>query len=376
MFAFGTPASERRTEVRRQLYRLARSTSSTVAVMGICQSRSRSQIDLTRTSSESRAQSAMLPRLSPIRDCDGQWASSVRTFSSQYDSRSWPATMATGYPRVYPRYGDIAGAWAPHSSRGHHEFIELNFDVAVYVAAIEIYETYCPGSIVEISALNPDGNHWESMWRGTASPTVTARSRIFSPALVAPPYLVASVRIDLDTRGSRSWSEIDAVRLIRRDTPPDPIAFAVFNLSLTPLNVGAPLGRSPQPMTSDTLPATLPHATVPTPGKLSLSDVAFNHISWPDEYRCPITTFPLLDPVVAADGFTYEAEAITQWLLTSNASPMTNEQLPHKGLTPNRNLRSLILEHSLALNESHSQGIDLAQAQGRRAVSGVGPVVR
>ena len=31
--------------------------------------------------------------------------------------------------------------------------------------------------------------------------------------------------------------------------------------------------------------------------------------------------------------------------------------------TPNRNLRSLILEHSLALNESHSQGIDLAQVQ-------------
>jgi hypothetical protein len=50
------------------------------------------------------------------------------------------------------------------------------------------------------------------------------------------------------------------------------------------------------------------------------------------------------DPVVAADGNTYEREAIEAWLRTHDTSPMTNQQLPHKALVPNLALRSSILE--------------------------------
>lgn len=51
------------------------------------------------------------------------------------------------------------------------------------------------------------------------------------------------------------------------------------------------------------------------------------------------------DPVVAADGFTYEAEALKGWLDGGhNTSPMTNLELANSNLVPNRALRSAIQE--------------------------------
>lgn len=54
------------------------------------------------------------------------------------------------------------------------------------------------------------------------------------------------------------------------------------------------------------------------------------------------------DPVVAADGFSYERAAIAQWMASSAAagraprSPMTNLAFEHKSLIPNRVLKSQI----------------------------------
>ncbi len=50
---------------------------------------------------------------------------------------------------------------------------------------------------------------------------------------------------------------------------------------------------------------------------------------------CPISGQPMKEPVVAADGHTYEKKAITRWLRTSNISPLTGQDLPHKELIPN-----------------------------------------
>jgi hypothetical protein len=46
------------------------------------------------------------------------------------------------------------------------------------------------------------------------------------------------------------------------------------------------------------------------------------------------------DPVVAADGHTYERSAIARWLGTSDKSPLTGSILPHKNLVPNYMLLS------------------------------------
>ncbi|XP_010463500.1 PREDICTED: putative U-box domain-containing protein 58 [Camelina sativa] len=62
-------------------------------------------------------------------------------------------------------------------------------------------------------------------------------------------------------------------------------------------------------------------------------------------FVCPITQDVMKDPHVAADGFTYEAESIKKWLSTGHkTSPMTNLQLAHVNLIPNRTLRSAIQE--------------------------------
>ena len=49
------------------------------------------------------------------------------------------------------------------------------------------------------------------------------------------------------------------------------------------------------------------------------------------------------DPHVAADGFTYEAEALRGWLDSGHgSSPMTNIKLAHSNLVPNIALHSAI----------------------------------
>jgi hypothetical protein len=62
----------------------------------------------------------------------------------------------------------------------------------------------------------------------------------------------------------------------------------------------------------------------------------------PAEYLCPITMMTMVDPVVTADGQTYERSAIEGWLLTRNTSPATGAVLRHKELAPNFALRKAI----------------------------------
>ena len=64
----------------------------------------------------------------------------------------------------------------------------------------------------------------------------------------------------------------------------------------------------------------------------------------PADYLCPITHELMTDPVVTADGQSYERYAIEQWLRHSTLSPLTNEPLTHLNLTPNMALRRLIRE--------------------------------
>lgn len=62
----------------------------------------------------------------------------------------------------------------------------------------------------------------------------------------------------------------------------------------------------------------------------------------PAEFRCPITMAVMKDPVVAADGHTYERSAIESWLRQRKVSPLTNSPMTAKPLTPNLAMRSQI----------------------------------
>lgn len=65
----------------------------------------------------------------------------------------------------------------------------------------------------------------------------------------------------------------------------------------------------------------------------------------PSYFICPIFQEVMQDPHVAADGYTYEGEALRGWLDSGHdTSPMTNVALAHKNLVPNLALRSAIQE--------------------------------
>lgn len=66
--------------------------------------------------------------------------------------------------------------------------------------------------------------------------------------------------------------------------------------------------------------------------------------SLPGEFFCPITWEVMTDPVLAADGHTYELEAIIQWFANGHrTSPMTKQKLECFLLMPNRTLRAQIM---------------------------------
>eukprot|EP00035_Acanthoeca_spectabilis_P000474 m.73509 g.73509 ORF g.73509 m.73509 type:complete len:681 (-) comp10232_c0_seq2:158-2200(-) len=64
----------------------------------------------------------------------------------------------------------------------------------------------------------------------------------------------------------------------------------------------------------------------------------------PAYHFCSITHEVMVDPVVAADGVSYERSAITEWLTKSNLSPMHGSELSCSTLHTNQVLKQLITE--------------------------------
>ena len=82
-------------------------------------------------------------------------------------------------------------------------------------------------------------------------------------------------------------------------------------------------------------------------------------------FVCPMSHVLMGDPVVAADGYTYERASIEEWIQREQAggrtarSPSTNLPLANTSLTPNRTLKSVICE-----------AVDLELGRGKRAREG------
>ena len=68
-----------------------------------------------------------------------------------------------------------------------------------------------------------------------------------------------------------------------------------------------------------------------------------------EEFLCPISKTPLLDPVIAADGHSYNKKSIQTHFEFSTVSPVTREELRTFELIPNHHLKSMIKEkiHSI-----------------------------
>ncbi|KAK3233847.1 hypothetical protein CYMTET_55879 [Cymbomonas tetramitiformis] len=146
----------------------------------------------------------------------------------------------------------------------------------------------------------------------------------------------------------------------------EPIAFYLYIpgvvLDLAIVSLSVPLSRAlfaahAALMTegsgsSTAAPPTAVQLAHPTNADSSLAPVSYVEpadFTLPDtvaglEYdiRCPISLEIMRDPVIAADGHTYERASIEQWLRTHANSPKTGERLPNKNLTPNYTVRSMV----------------------------------
>lgn len=72
------------------------------------------------------------------------------------------------------------------------------------------------------------------------------------------------------------------------------------------------------------------------------------------QLRCPLSKQPIEQPVVAADGHTYERSAIEAWVSSQLAarqqpcSPITGQPLAHTQLCPNHFMRSVLADGEAA----------------------------
>jgi len=78
----------------------------------------------------------------------------------------------------------------------------------------------------------------------------------------------------------------------------------------------------------------------------------------PHYFVCPITRSVMENPSLAADGYTYEDNAIRQWLRENRhgTSPITRDKLAHRELIPNRALRSAIEDWQRKQGQSSQAG--------------------
>lgn len=53
----------------------------------------------------------------------------------------------------------------------------------------------------------------------------------------------------------------------------------------------------------------------------------------------------MTQPVIAADGHTYERKAMQEWLQHHNTSPVTGSTLAHMRLVPNVLIRRVLAQH-------------------------------
>ena len=86
----------------------------------------------------------------------------------------------------------------------------------------------------------------------------------------------------------------------------------------------------------------------------------YNSNQVPNEFRCPITLEIMEDPVITADGHTFERNAILMWFQNGRnlISPKTNQRLRHGNLIPNIALRNRIQDWIKGFKEEMSGGFN------------------
>mmetsp|Transcript_3860 Transcript_3860/g.6766 ORF Transcript_3860/g.6766 Transcript_3860/m.6766 type:complete len:1674 (-) Transcript_3860:431-5452(-) len=149
------------------------------------------------------------------------WATHFLGASSEYGScdTGYGGCSAVGKHDVL-QYGDDLHAWepyyamsAPENPYDFSEYLELSYNLSLHVSAVEIWETFNPGSIVRVLLRNPSGA-WEAIWSGDPLTCLPDKIRIFSPDFCTTNFQTDAIRIEMNTASFPGYKSIDAVMLI------------------------------------------------------------------------------------------------------------------------------------------------------------------
>lgn len=128
------------------------------------------------------------------------------------DPRPWSPDQVTGKPDTLVA-GDQRTAWAALEPDAGREWLKIEFEMAVEIAAVRIHETYNPGAISRVSAYTTP-TAGKILWEGNAP--LNQAPHVFE---VKPEESVIADNITIlfDTTRVSGWNEIDAVELLGKD---------------------------------------------------------------------------------------------------------------------------------------------------------------
>jgi hypothetical protein len=116
---------------------------------------------------------------------------------------------------VFPRSGDLPGAWAPGTRQSKVEWLEVDFEESQPVRAVRVFETCAAGSTFAVTVAS-EGGH-ELVYEGR--PVSQAGAAMLEVA-IEPPRAVRSVRVYIDNTLNKTWSEIDTIGLVTAEPLP------------------------------------------------------------------------------------------------------------------------------------------------------------
>ncbi len=148
-----------------------------------------------------------------------QWANKVIDFSSQYGKAQYSAEQVLGVPNAFYNENLHYMAWVPkkeNSIRG--EFIQVGFAEPMQVYQVAVAESLNPGAISKIFFIDPKGKEYKVY--ENKRPRGKLGKKLFRKTLkYKTDYLVAEVRLELNTQAIKGSNQIDAIAISDSKTP-------------------------------------------------------------------------------------------------------------------------------------------------------------
>lgn len=142
---------------------------------------------------------------------NGLWP--VRATASSSFGGGWSAEAIVGAPSVFPRHGDIRGAWAPRPRTSHVEWVQAFYPTgAPEVELVRVFETCAAGAVFAVTAIERGREELGETCLWQRQP-VPLKGSWALEVPVDPPRHLASVRVYL-TNDTAGWSEIDTIGLV------------------------------------------------------------------------------------------------------------------------------------------------------------------